>query len=279
MLPIPALPPIAEETHRYLLLDGAQCHDPAKRLQWSTAIDRVQPLFDGVLSDRSADVAPYLAQLKAQVNPAHVINRLNEHVTSAGAASFIDTPLAFDTLLMRLNARTNAAFPNKVEYTLRYFDGRVLPHLVAVLNDGQRAAYLGLSRSWWYVTPALAWAAFESEVQTKDTFQPPLQLSSAQRRALIDLCYPNSIIEHFHLTDGELLDRVPPSERYAFFAAALKAAEKYGIDGGPNAVLFCTLALLEGPDFDQKPEWSARLADVAAGRRSLNQVMREAYAY
>jgi hypothetical protein len=131
-----------------------------------------------------------------------------------------------------------------------------------------------VAAQWWVIDHRFRWQSLACRYSSQDQFESPLELDDAQQAALIDACYPYSVIDHFAKTDEELLETVPPSERYGFFSQALKVAAEYGIDGGASAVLFCTLALTRGPRFYLQHDWQRDLQRVKAGELSLQQALK-----
>ena len=94
---------------------------------------------------------------------------------------------------------------------------------------------------------------------------------------LMDDAYPYTLIDHFALTDPELLERVPPADRYRFFRDCTRMAAEYGIRDAKKLVMVCTWALLLGEGFHQEPDWQQRLQDLGAGRRTTRQITDEVW--
>lgn len=270
-------PPRDEGIHRYLLLDGAQISAPVQLLPRLPLAARHVRLFDGVLADGSADTSVYLAQLAGDAPMASLLRSLSGAAKYTGAVTFIDTPLPQGELSQRLSRRLDARLPNGKEFLARFYDGRVLPLLWQVLTDSQRESFFSLGTAWWYVAPHLAWETlglFHAEV---DPYAPPLQLDDAQRRRLIDDAYPYTLIDHFTLTDPELLDRVPPEDRYRFIRNCMRMAAEHGVRDGKRLVMVCTWALLSGDTFFHDPAWQQRLEDLGAGRRNTREISDEVW--
>lgn len=268
---------LANGAHRYLLLDGAQTTFPAQLLKRLPLVVSQVRLFDGLLADGSADTSVYLARLDDNVQMSELLRRLSSSARYTGCATFIDTHLGQGELTQRLGRRLEARLPNGKDFLARFYDGRVLPLLCNVLDDSQKNAFLALGHAWWYVAPHLAWETITLLEEGVDPYTPPLELDDVQRRRLMDDAYPYTLIDHFALTDPELLERVPPADRYRFFRDSMKMAAGHGIRDAQKLVMVSTWALLLGENFDREPEWQQRLEDLGAGRRTTRQIVDEVW--
>lgn len=259
----------------YALIDGAQVDRLSLQLPRLRGVVRSVPIYGTELSPDRIDATPHLLQMDGA--PAFRLlleSRGAEEVRFPGGISGLVSPLALDELAHRLLRRTDARLPDQFDCVNRYFDGRVTPHLHEALTAPQREAFFSVASQWWVVGPTHQWLALPCRHAPVDTHVPPLVLDERQQARLIDACYPYAVIEHFETTDAELLDTVPPPQRYDFFAKALRAAAAYRIDGGASAILFCTLAMTRGPDFHQQPAWQDALQRVGRGEITLQQAVR-----
>ena len=259
-------------SERYLLLDGAQCKSPGDVLARFSAVTSATRLFDGILSDGTADATVQLLRLSAGFDLQLALNRSPSSVKSHGALTFIDSQLTQSELTQRLMRRLDATLPNGKDFLVRFYDGRVLPWLLNVLTLEQRRDYLALGDAWWFVSHNLTWLSADLSTPDNDPFQPPLHLDDAQRRQLIDDTYPYTLIDHFVFTDRELIERIPADDTYRFIRKYTRLAEQYGIRDGKRIVMVCTWALLAGEDFHLDPVWQKRLKDFAIGRRTARDI-------
>lgn len=262
---------------RYLLLDGAQCARSPRDLLSGAWAAEVTALFDGAVADGSRDVAPYLVRLREAHLAAEVYVSLRRQLSTENAATWLDSSLAHEELHACLSRRLYTVLPNGKKMLLRAYDGRVLPHLAAVLDPDQTTAIFCVARRWWYLSPEQRWCFVAGEVAAQDRMLGPIALSLPQRRTLQDACYPYSVMAHFADTAPELLEPVAPEERYEYFRDTIAAAERLGLTTGPDMVLFCTMALLEGGDFHAQTHWHERMTQVASGQRTLAEVFDEHY--
>lgn len=261
----------------YFLLDAALAPKVLAVLR-GKAIAHHESLFFGTGEAAAADVGPFLARPAAVDSMQRTIARVLRVVEVPFAVSIVASDLDFSSLRHRLTMRLSSVLPDEVAAMLRFYDGRVVGHIAAALSNTQQAQMFSVASAWWYFDGDLRWKNLPCRFSAMETLGSPVVFSTQQQNALIDACYPYSVIEHFAVTDADLLETMPARERYAFFRDALEAAKSYGIEGGPEAVLFCTLALLRGKAFYRSPEWAQRLEAVKAKRVSLRQTMKDFYA-
>ena len=269
--------PPRDGTTRFLLLDGAQSVSVEGILKLFPNGPSAVQLFDGLLTDGTGDASVKLLRLPAETTLTLSLRRSAPSIKSPGAISFIDSSLPQDKLLRRLQRRLDAKFPSGKEFLARFFDGRVLPLLVDVLDPGQRSAFLAVGQRWWFVGPELSWQSIELTAPDLDPHNSPLWFSDVQRRQLTDSTYPYTLIDHFAFSDHELLDRIPPNDRYRFFRHCFQVAGQYGIRDGKRIAMVCTWALLLGEKFHLDPAWRTRLEDFATGRRTARDIGNEVW--
>lgn len=265
-----ALPPLEADAQRFVLLDGAQCDQPLQLLRalpWAPL-----RLFDGLLADGTDDASVFLARLPADIDIDRFLQRAAAQARSPGLLSVIETALGAEALLQRLQRRLDARFPNGKEFLARFFDTRVLPWWVQVLDETQCRDFLSLGERWWYLRHDLRWAQLELQDAVQDPHDPPWVLEANQRRALIDASYPYTLIDHFQLSDPELLARLPRERWYTVLRRAVAAAAAAGIEDSRRVVMVATWTLLAGVDLGEDPAWRQRLQDFASGRRSAADI-------
>lgn len=270
-LPVQGLP---QGQVAVLLADGAQMDRLTARLGSLHQRIAHATVFRAPLGPEQADATPHVLAFERVGDAASAFAGLAAHARSHGALSLLVTPLPAEELATRLRRRLDAVLPDGLDCVNRYFDGRVAPHLHEALEAAQRAAFFSVSSQWWVVGHDLRWQNLPSEYAADDAFEGPLHVSEKQQALLIDGCYPYAVIEHFEQTSPELLEKLPLPGRYAYLSKALTAAQRFGIDGGASAVLFCTLALTRGENFHEQPDWHAALLEVKAGRQTLQQAVK-----
>lgn len=260
---------------RYVLLDGAQC-DCAREIFQGLQIP-VRALFDGRLADGLDDASVLLAMLPRTIDVDRFLRRIEAAARSPGVLSLIESPLQIDALLQRLQRRLDASYPNGKQFISRYFDARVLPWWVQALDEQQRDDFLAIGHRWTYLQHDLCWEHLGLHCPVQEPHDPPWVLEAEQRHALIDASYPYTLIDHFQLTDLDLLQRVPREHWYAYIRKVVAMASAFGIEEGKHVVMVVTWSLLTGLDLAEAPGWPKRLADYASGQRSAADIGNEVW--
>lgn len=260
---------------RYLLLDGAQCEQPRALLEalgWPKTM-----LFDGLLASGQDDATVFLVAVPVPTEVTTVLQRLRPALRSPGALSVIDAALGLHALAERLRQRLEARYPNGKAFTARFFDARVLPWWVSILDDAQREAFLSVGGRWTFLDARLEWTQLGLRCPAHDPHVAPWVLQAEQRRGLIDALYPYTLMDHFLLTGPELLERYPRATWYYRLRDAVAAAEAHGITDSARLSVVASWALIGDVDLAEDPAWQQRLRDVGAGRRTVKQVGEEVW--
>jgi hypothetical protein len=271
----PDLAPLSVDEQIYLLVDGAQVERLSIRLAGLPVGFLQESLFPQPLAPDRFDATPHLLQPTGFDSARALIGgALGRAMAFHGALSYLVSPLSIEALARRLRTRLDAVLPDDYECINRYFDARISPALYECLNVSQRREFFSVCSQWWVLSHQHQWESLPCVFSEEDPFQAPLRLNSQQQAAMMDAAYPYTVIEHFEQTDPELLDDVAPAQRYTQIAQALRRAHAYGIDGGPDAVLFCTLVLTRGSGFEHEPAWAAALNRVKLGEITLQQALK-----
>ncbi len=271
----PALRPLAQAERQYALIDGAQVDRLGQLLSTLCGGVRHRSVFLSPLAPDLANATPHLVEMEGQdAYRALLTPTFVGAVPFYGALSWLISPLAIDELAARLRHRLDVVLPDRFDCVNRFFDARIAPALSECLTTPQRADFFSVSTQWWVVSHQHRWQSLPCRFSLPDPYTAPLLLDDAQQAHMIDVCYPYSVIEHFRQTDEELLDQIPEAEQYGLFRQALSIAASYGIDGGPSAILFCTLAITRGPTFHMEPEWHAALEQIKRREITLQQAVK-----
>ena len=271
---IPTLPNLNEQRHLYALVDGAQVMEYRRHfLNVPGVVNQLALLGADMLPDR-VNASVHLLHLERLDVMNGLLHRLTKTSTSHGALSLLVTKSPLEALANALRLRLDVTLPDQFDCTNRFFDGRVAPHWVACLATVQKERFCAFASQWWVVSHEHVWQQLACSELHPDPFTTPFVINEAQQAAMIDACYPYAVIDHFNETDPELLERVAPAAQYKWFRDALQVAERYGIDSGPETMLFCTLTLTRGPLFYEAPAWREGLLKLKKRQTRLADLMK-----
>lgn len=271
---IPTLSDANEQRHLYALVDGAQVMEYRRHfLNVPGIVNQLALLGADMLPDR-VNASVHLLHLENLDVLNSLLHRLTVASTSHGALSLLVTKSPLDVLANALRLRLDVTLFDQFDCTNRYFDGRVAPHWVGCLTTEQKERFCAFASEWWVVSHEHAWQQLARNELHPDPFTTPFVINEAQQASMIDACYPYAVIDHLNETDPELLERVAPAAQYKWFCDALQVAEGYGIDGGPEAMLFCTLTLTRGQLFYLAPAWRDGLLKLKKRQTRLADLMK-----
>ncbi len=270
----PLLPELTDKHHLYALVDGAQVSEYRRHFLNVSGVVNQVALSGAELLPERFNASAHLLQLENLGAVQSLCHRLEKSSTSHGALSLLVAQSPMDDLARALRLRLDVTLPDQLDCTNRYFDGRVAPHWIARLTSKQKEMFCAFVGQWWVVSHEHVWQHLDCNEVHPDPFTTPFTINDEQQAAMIDACYPYAVIDHFEETDPELLERVAPAAQYQWFCQAVQEAEKYGIDGGSDTMLFCTLTLTRGERFYEAPAWREGLLKVKNRQTRLADLMK-----
>jgi hypothetical protein len=271
---LPPLLPLQSGQNLYVLVDGAQVDDYRKNFRAIPGAKDRTSLAGPDLTAERENVTQHLLRLKDLDALKDVLARVMRSSVSHGAMSVMVSSLTTEELAAALRRRLDVTLPDQFDCINRFFDGRVAPHWLSVLRPEQRTRFTAFASQWWVVSHEHVWTSLNCGEIHPDPFDGSMTIIERQQADMIDACYPYSVIDHFEQTDPELLERVPPAAQYGWFQRALEAARRYGIDDGPESMLFCTLTLTRGERFFDAPQWREGLQRVQLRQTRLRDLMK-----
>jgi aspartate/methionine/tyrosine aminotransferase len=102
-----------------------------------------------------------------------------------------------------------------------------------------------------------------------------LKLSADQEAAMLEAAEPDAVLRLLNEHDNAALERLPIQERHAFVVSKIERARGWAVESTADLALYCMLALSEGEDFDERPNWQAALAPVRARKALLADAVAE----
>jgi hypothetical protein len=153
----------------------------------------------------------------------------------------------------------------------------VLPVLHEVLEPTQRAEFFGCASGWWHIDrhgELQALPLLQPEPAAPE-FRPPLRLTALQEQQLLDAAEPDAVLQLLRQHDAQTLDTVASTERYDFAKSCIGRAKRWSLSTPTDFMLFCMVALDQGPTFDEEDRWAGALADVRAGKLTWAKAIQE----
>lgn len=248
----------------FALVDAAQFQAiwPAlkhryKEVQWLS-------LLENTGSQDAIKAGPLLLLIDEQQNDA--LEWLFEQSRNGYFLSWMSSRLPFTELRDHLSSLLDVEIEDAGNWVMRYFDTRILPVWYSVLTGEQKAQVSSPIQVWGYIDRYGQAQHIKGAGQDAAPPSKTFKLIQTQERVLLDAAYPDAILEQLHNNENADLSALAKVQQYAFVAKQIKKAQtQYQIEATPDMVLFCTLALAEGNDFDMKSPYQAILASSLNG--------------
>lgn len=266
------------EVNVYALIDLANVASEAPQLQRFFATKNALCLF-GDPSPAAQTASPWLLSMCLLADTDMTCKRTVELAQRSSAVSWISSSLPAPELVRRLQARTEARLPDNYDVLLRHFDPRVLPVLHEVLRPPQRDVFFALGVAWLYLDRAsLLTKIALTPAPEIDGLDRPFDLDDHQSAALLDAAEIDAVMPELVKEEPDrFLALGNGSERYRFTQHSLERARHWSLNQFPQQVVFCTLALRFGPDFDEAPAWQQALRRVSKSDMCLSDAIEHAF--
>lgn len=220
------------------------------------------------MADPNADdVAPYLLAVDPQ-HDADFVTRLVQAMSGLPALSALHTTLSQDALAAHLASYVSVRIePDEQRFLLRFADTRVLPALVAALDESQRRQFLGSISAWRHLTPDGRVATLAGPGEACGA--GPLRLSAGQFAALVEVSEPDAILGALR-ERGAIPAGLSPSAAYQRVADSLCRASKQGVLQPADRITWVAFALASDHDAPWEHEPLApAVARAKAGQAPL----------
>jgi len=253
----------------YLLIDASQYPGIWRVLQYRFRRLQWLSLFEETSDADAVHTGPVLIQVP--VNQTRTLAWFLNHTQDIYCLSWILSPLSLIALRGHLNSLMQVEAADSSECAMRFYDTRILPVWYEVLNYEQKLHAFGPVVTWSFINRE----GMESTLKGKAHIAAPaaktLKLTQAQEDALLNAALPDVVIQQLENTRNPDLKTMPYYQRYDFIADQIdKAKTRYHIQSLPEIILYCTLALAIGENFDQLQSVSEILRNFAASNTSLS---------
>ncbi|MGS0895973.1 DUF4123 domain-containing protein [Burkholderia stagnalis] len=253
----------------YILIDGALLDMQADDVKhpWPTFV--AVSLLDGADDDARA-VGPLLFEWQPAADAGDDAARAADpRGIPWSAASVLVSPLTFAQLAAHLAPMVDVQLEQMESVMLmRFFDPRVLPFWLDMLPAAHRAYLARGVRHWIHLDTELRIRTAEivASANVRQAVEFPLALTQAQEDALLDACYPYTLLERLQAEKPALLAPLPVARRYGFVRDQLARCRAHGAESAASLLVYCELALRYGPRFDEHPAMAAVFDAVAQGQ-------------
>ncbi|HEY8100599.1 MAG TPA: DUF4123 domain-containing protein [Burkholderiaceae bacterium] len=234
----------------YLLIDAAQYPGVWRILQYRFRRLPWLSLFEDTSDEEIVRSGPILIQVDA--NQTKTLAWFLDHTQDIYGLSWILSPLSLVDLRGHLSGLMQVQAADGSECAMRFFDTRILPVWYDVLNFEQKLHAFGPVITWSFLNRDGMECTLKGKGNPIAPASKTLNLSHAQEDALLNATLPDVVIRQLEQSAAAELAALPVYQRYGFITDQInKARTQYRIHSLPEIILFCTLALSIGENFDQ----------------------------
>ncbi|MGZ3236605.1 MAG: DUF4123 domain-containing protein [Burkholderiaceae bacterium] len=234
----------------YLLIDAAQYPGVWRILQYRFRRLPWLSLFEDTSDADIVRSGPILIQV--ETNQTKTLAWFLDHTQDIYGLSWILSPLPLTELRGHLSGLMQIEAADGSECAMRFFDTRILPVWYELLSFEQKLHVFAPVITWSFLNREGMECTLKGKGHSTAPISKNLKLSRAQENALLDATLPDVVIQQLQQSCDTELSSLPLYKRYDFIANQIhKARTQYRIHSLPEIILFCTLALSIGENFDQ----------------------------
>jgi hypothetical protein len=220
--------------------------------------------------DGASPLAIDITGLFQRPQPSHALSAFFNDAKWACAISVVCSALPFDVAVAALRLRCDATLPEDYAVVLRYFDTRILPSLMNVLEANQRDGFLAMASRWLYLNREGLWTRMEPEqADHKGDDLLPLKLTLDQQNALMRACEADTVLALLQEERCSQLLPLPPPEQYRRVQPLVQQANEHGITATSDLILFCKMAFYRQEQKVDDVQWREGLHAVREGKQTL----------
>jgi hypothetical protein len=246
----------------YLLIDADQYPGVWRILQYRFRRLPWLSLFEDTSDEEIVRAGPIVIQV--ETNQTKTLAWFMDHTQDIYGLSWILSPLSLVELRGHLSGLMQVEAADGSECAMRFFDTRILPVWYDVLNFEQKLHAFGPIVTWSFINRDGMECTLKGKGHAITPTPKNLRLSHAQEGELLNATLPDLVIKQLEQSGDTELATLPSYQRYGFIAAQInKARTQYRIHSLPEIILFCTLALSIGENFDQLQSVAEILQDFA----------------
>ncbi|MES2162852.1 MAG: DUF4123 domain-containing protein [Pseudomonadota bacterium] len=227
--------------------------------------DAAVSLYDGTALDALSKESPHLFAFSDEPAAARVqMHGMLARASGMPMISFIASELNLDALAQTFKAFLEINTADGQSFLLRFADTRVLPVLDSVLRDECGDLWRKGVAYWWlpgrdgnlHTMPAHHWSGDQ-----EDRADNTVVLSQDAFNRVVSEGDADAILDVIADQNPEVLSQARPSENYCAIRRLVPKMAELGVESFPDAVVFCTTALLTTENFHLHRDFNALLAN------------------
>jgi Domain of unknown function (DUF4123) len=161
----------------------------------------------------------------------------------------------------------------------RFADTRVLPHLLSVLSDPQRARIGRSVRCWRWFSRSASVLEQRFDLGRENSVEPDpnerLQLNGQQFADMLSQTEPDTLLTQLLQNNSDLVPSEPGASFHSELQRLLVRADALAIEQPPDRLQFAVLSLALGAGFHQRAELQSTWARIARGQTTLLKATQE----
>lgn len=242
---------------RYAIVDSSQRGGFHKRLERFGVPYR--SLFAGHAEESLRDIAPLLISLAHSNEASRAWEEIEQLAAARPAVSMLESDLELVALAHHLQAFHTIKLPKRKEMILRWYDTRVLPVWMEIMNDRQRAGFVHGIHRWKY------WDRFgdllELELGSSTPLPPlmPYSLDEQQLSRLQSASEADALLAQLRRIIPDEIASVSYRRLYPFMDDHLQIAREHGLVNLDDRAQFMLLALFTSGAYLERTEVGDRL--------------------
>lgn len=245
----------APELRIYALVDTAFDEALGKRLRRRYA-GRLRQIYAETRLSELSDLSPCLIALNTDHEGARTLDELLTWCSGKPMLSFLSSALHLDAFNTHIAPLVEVTTEDGLRWPVRFADTRIIPGLLAILHDKQRAALLNPIGGWWIVDRTGEIASLPINPKGEMIMPWPnreLALDDAQFARLLTTSEPDTIIHSISTAVPEALAGKLPAEAYSVVRQHCTLADQHGITGSEDRVRLSLLGLTLPGAADREP--------------------------
>lgn len=260
-------PPQDKPVFPILLIDGAFDVSFFDKAVWRST--KRASLYEGTSLAESGAVGMWLIELDGEAERIEAsLKGLHQSVGHKPMWSLLVSAVSAADLSQHLKSFLFARTADGIDWPVRWGDARVLPNLLAKLNEQERNHLMHPLYAWCHLNRQGMVQVHEGSGHAEllaSTPWPIWEMDDARFHALVDEGEADHIIGCIEDVRPDLLKSCSPSQAHQRVQACLKLADKGGISAAPQRQALAMLGLILDECFMQHPAFVKLLANTRQG--------------